>query len=97
MYQLVLNGRTYGAQCATTGLKLIFCYGLQANPSSIQYVVVILAALIVYGNSPRCGFVFDDLSAIVSNRDVHGHTPLFQLLTNDYWGTPMNMVTHRDL
>ncbi|XP_022702001.1 transmembrane and TPR repeat-containing protein CG4050-like isoform X3 [Varroa jacobsoni] len=64
---------------------------LHANPSSIQYIVVILAALTVYGNSPRCGFVFDDLSAIVSNRDVHGHTPLFQLLTNDYWGTPMNM------
>ncbi|OQR70395.1 transmembrane and TPR repeat-containing protein 3-like [Tropilaelaps mercedesae] len=75
----------------TTAILLSCSSQCQTHPSSKQYALVVLASLIVYGNSTRCGFVFDDLSAIVSNRDVHGSTTLLQLLTNDYWGTPMHM------
>ena len=49
-------------------------------------------AAAVYSNSHDCGFVFDDLSAIVSNKDVHGETSLSEVFTNDYWGTPMSKV-----
>ncbi|NXN13313.1 TMTC3 protein, partial [Indicator maculatus] len=54
------------------------------------------AALIVgvvaacYWNSLFCGFVFDDVSAILENKDLHPSTPLKNLFQNDFWGTPMS-------
>ncbi|XP_076190218.1 protein O-mannosyl-transferase TMTC3 isoform X2 [Aptenodytes patagonicus] len=57
------------------------------------------AALIVgvvaacYWNSLFCGFVFDDVSAILDNKDLHPSTPLKNLFQNDFWGTPMSEVT----
>ncbi|NXV18842.1 TMTC3 protein, partial [Cepphus grylle] len=54
------------------------------------------AALIVgvvaacYWNSLFCGFVFDDVSAILDNKDLHPSTPLKNLFQNDFWGTPMS-------
>uniref|UniRef100_A0A8C4UDT6 Protein O-mannosyl-transferase TMTC3 n=1 Tax=Falco tinnunculus TaxID=100819 RepID=A0A8C4UDT6_FALTI len=54
------------------------------------------AALIVgvvsacYWNSLFCGFVFDDVSAILDNKDLHPSTPLRNLFQNDFWGTPMS-------
>lgn len=56
------------------------------------------AALIVgvvaacYWNSLFCGFVFDDVSAILDNKDLHPSTPLRNLFQNDFWGTPMSEV-----
>lgn len=56
------------------------------------------AALIVgvvaacYWNSLFCGFVFDDVSAILDNKDLHPSTPLKNLFQNDFWGTPMSEV-----
>lgn len=56
------------------------------------------AALIVgvvaacYWNSLFCGFVFDDVSAILDNKDLHPTTPLRNLFQNDFWGTPMSEV-----
>uniref|UniRef100_A0A8D0GY92 Protein O-mannosyl-transferase TMTC3 n=1 Tax=Sphenodon punctatus TaxID=8508 RepID=A0A8D0GY92_SPHPU len=43
-----------------------------------------------YWNSIFCGFVFDDVSAILDNKDLHPSTPLKNLFQNDFWGTPMS-------
>lgn len=59
------------------------------------------AALIVgmvaacYWNSLFCGFVFDDVSAILDNKDLHPSTPLRNLFQNDFWGTPMSESSSR--
>ncbi|XP_054713939.1 protein O-mannosyl-transferase Tmtc3-like [Uloborus diversus] len=46
-------------------------------------------ACICYLNSLSCGLVFDDQPAIRDNMDVRPSTPLFKLLYNDFWGTPL--------
>ncbi|XP_026549363.1 transmembrane and TPR repeat-containing protein 3 [Notechis scutatus] len=43
-----------------------------------------------YWNSLFCGFVFDDVSAILDNKDLHPSTPIKNLFLNDFWGTPMS-------
>ncbi|KAJ8395712.1 hypothetical protein AAFF_G00029490 [Aldrovandia affinis] len=43
-----------------------------------------------YWNSLSCGFVFDDVSAILDNKDLRPSTPLQNLFLNDFWGTPMS-------
>lgn len=52
--------------------------------------VVVFTSIVVYHNSCYCGFVFDDISAIKDNRDLRPHTPLINILFNDFWGTPMH-------
>jgi len=54
-----------------------------------------LTGLVVacYWNSVACGFVFDDVSAILDNKDLRPSTPLRSLFLNDFWGTPMSEVT----
>ena len=61
------------------------------------YVSGILLAVVLacYYNSLACEFVFDDMSAIVSNKDLRPQTPLTNLFRNDFWGTPMNKVGFR--
>ncbi|XP_057693807.1 protein O-mannosyl-transferase TMTC3 isoform X2 [Corythoichthys intestinalis] len=53
--------------------------------------VLLLTSLVVvcYWNSLSCGFVFDDVSAILDNKDLRPTTPLRNLFLNDFWGTPM--------
>nr|XP_057930614.1 protein O-mannosyl-transferase TMTC3 [Doryrhamphus excisus]XP_057930615.1 protein O-mannosyl-transferase TMTC3 [Doryrhamphus excisus]XP_057930616.1 protein O-mannosyl-transferase TMTC3 [Doryrhamphus excisus]XP_057930618.1 protein O-mannosyl-transferase TMTC3 [Doryrhamphus excisus] len=53
--------------------------------------VLLLTGLVVgcYWNSLSCGFVFDDVSAILDNKDLRPSTPLRNLFLNDFWGTPM--------
>ncbi|MCI4380373.1 hypothetical protein PGIGA_G00239090 [Pangasianodon gigas] len=52
----------------------------------------LLAALVLgcYWNSLLCGFVFDDVSAILDNKDLRPSTPIQNLFLNDFWGTPMS-------
>lgn len=52
---------------------------------------LLLTGLVVgcYWNSLSCGFVFDDVSAILDNKDLRPSTPLRNLFLNDFWGTPM--------
>ncbi|XP_061531861.1 protein O-mannosyl-transferase TMTC3 isoform X1 [Phycodurus eques] len=52
---------------------------------------LLLTSLVVacYWNSLSCGFVFDDVSAILDNKDLRPTTPLRSLFLNDFWGTPM--------
>lgn len=45
-----------------------------------------------YWNSLSCGFVFDDVSAILDNKDLRPTTPIRNLFLNDFWGTPMAEV-----
>lgn len=57
--------------------------------------ICLLTGLVVgcYWNSLFCGFVFDDVSAILDNKDLRPTTPLKNLFLNDFWGTPMTEVT----
>uniref|UniRef100_A0A673HU54 Protein O-mannosyl-transferase TMTC3 n=1 Tax=Sinocyclocheilus rhinocerous TaxID=307959 RepID=A0A673HU54_9TELE len=57
--------------------------------------ICLLTGLVVgcYWNSLFCGFVFDDVSAILDNKDLRPTTPLQNLFLNDFWGTPMSEVT----
>ncbi|XP_043943799.1 protein O-mannosyl-transferase TMTC3 [Protopterus annectens] len=52
----------------------------------------LLAAVVLacYWNGLFCGFVFDDVSAILDNKDLRPTTPLKNLFLNDFWGTPMS-------
>ncbi|OWF55836.1 Transmembrane and TPR repeat-containing protein 3 [Mizuhopecten yessoensis] len=53
-------------------------------------LAVVLTVAVCYYNSLEAGFVFDDVSAIVENRDLRPHVPVQRLLWNDFWGTPMH-------
>uniref|UniRef100_A0A3Q4B2P4 dolichyl-phosphate-mannose--protein mannosyltransferase n=1 Tax=Mola mola TaxID=94237 RepID=A0A3Q4B2P4_MOLML len=57
--------------------------------------ILLLTGLVVgcYWNSLSCGFVFDDVSAILDNKDLRPSTPLHNLFLNDFWGTSMAEVT----
>ncbi|NXJ94730.1 TMTC3 protein, partial [Corythaixoides concolor] len=54
----------------------------------VALIVGVVAAC--YWNSLFCGFVFDDVSAILDNKDLHPSTPITNLFQNDFWGTPMS-------
>ncbi|XP_030069609.1 protein O-mannosyl-transferase TMTC3 isoform X2 [Microcaecilia unicolor] len=58
------------------------------NVKEITLIVIVVVAC--YWNSLSCGFVFDDVSAILDNKDLHPSTPLVNLFQNDFWGTPMS-------
>lgn len=60
------------------------------NLREITLIVGVVTAC--YWNSLFCGFVFDDVSAILDNKDLHPSTPLKTLFQNDFWGTPMSEV-----
>uniref|UniRef100_T1J5F1 Uncharacterized protein n=1 Tax=Strigamia maritima TaxID=126957 RepID=T1J5F1_STRMM len=52
--------------------------------------VVFFTCVACYLNSLRCGFVFDDMSAVKENKDLRPHTPIMNLFFNDFWGTAMH-------
>lgn len=54
--------------------------------------ILIFTCILCYYNSCYCDFVFDDISAIKDNRDLRPHTPIKNLFSNDFWGTPMHKV-----
>lgn len=62
------------------------------NLKEITLIVGVVTAC--YWNSLFCGFVFDDVSAILDNKDLHPSTPLKTLFQNDFWGTPMSEVSN---
>ena len=55
-----------------------------------MYTGLFLICTVIYWNSLSCDFVFDDITAIVDNRDLRPHVPLKNLFANDFWGTPMS-------
>ncbi len=49
------------------------------------------ASAALYANSLWCGFAFDDVKAVLGNRDVaQKAAPLSRLFIDDFWGTPMD-------
>ncbi|CAL4060540.1 unnamed protein product, partial [Meganyctiphanes norvegica] len=54
------------------------------------YMMVWVASVTVYCNGLSGDFVHDDISAIKTNPDVLGVTPVHQLFLNDYWGKPLH-------
>lgn len=69
---------------------------LRKDPKKMAEITLkeigILSCVVVlcYWNSLYCGFVFDDVSAILDNKDLHPSTPIKKLFQNDFWGTPMS-------
>ena len=58
-----------------------------------KYSAILCAVVaVIYFNALDCGFVFDDMSAIVENKDLKPRVPVLNLFLNDFWGTPMHMV-----
>lgn len=53
-------------------------------------ILIAIITICIYANSCLCGFVFDDVSAVVDNKDLRPHTPLANLWVHDFWGTPMS-------
>ncbi|ESO89299.1 hypothetical protein LOTGIDRAFT_210330 [Lottia gigantea] len=52
--------------------------------------ILCVVVCVCYYNALHCGFVFDDISAVVDNKDLRPHSPISRLFWNDFWGTPMN-------
>uniref|UniRef100_A0A6G1S038 Transmembrane and tetratricopeptide repeat containing 3 n=1 Tax=Hypotaenidia okinawae TaxID=2861861 RepID=A0A6G1S038_9GRUI len=61
-----------------------------ADVSLKEAAIIVVVVAACYWNSLFCGFVFDDVSAILDNKDLHPSTPLTNLFQNDFWGTPMS-------
>ncbi|XP_026554761.1 transmembrane and TPR repeat-containing protein 3 [Pseudonaja textilis] len=55
-----------------------------------EFALIFGVVAACYWNSLFCGFVFDDVSAILDNKDLHPSTPIKNLFLNDFWGTPMS-------
>ena len=56
-------------------------------------LLVAVVSVGLYSNTLGHGFVWDDSSAIVNNKDVKPEqTDLHDVWSNDYWGTPMDSV-----
>uniref|UniRef100_A0A914WCJ7 Glycosyltransferase RgtA/B/C/D-like domain-containing protein n=1 Tax=Plectus sambesii TaxID=2011161 RepID=A0A914WCJ7_9BILA len=54
------------------------------------------AAFFVFLNTLPAEFVYDDSRAIVRNADLKAETSWWNLVLNDYWGTPMShMGSHK--
>ncbi|XP_065927265.1 protein O-mannosyl-transferase TMTC3 isoform X1 [Magallana gigas] len=58
---------------------------------SIYSAIIVVTVAVCYYKALDCGFVFDDMSAIVENKDLRPRTPVANLFWNDFWGTPMKM------
>nr|XP_022287196.1 transmembrane and TPR repeat-containing protein 3-like isoform X2 [Crassostrea virginica] len=58
---------------------------------TVYSAVLVVTVAVCYYKALGCGFVFDDMSAIVENKDLRPRTPIVNLFWNDFWGTPMKM------
>eukprot|EP00057_Strongylocentrotus_purpuratus_P018096 XP_011672570.1 PREDICTED: transmembrane and TPR repeat-containing protein 3 isoform X1 [Strongylocentrotus purpuratus] len=62
-----------------------------ASQRELFYSAGLLALVLAcYSNALSCGFVFDDRSAIVENKDLRPDSSTFDLFSNDFWGMPMH-------
>lgn len=74
--------------------------GYWATPQGLAAAVVAAGgvALLCYGNSVRGELVWDDVPAIVENRDVRGGpgNPVAALLWRDFWGFDLQSnISHK--
>ena len=49
--------------------------------------------LVLYLNTLKCGFCYDDKSAVLENADLLSGAPWANLLLNDFWGKPLHLNT----
>ncbi|XP_038108368.1 protein O-mannosyl-transferase TMTC2 [Culex quinquefasciatus] len=63
----------------------------RSNKLSMDYVSIGCCTLAfgLYVNTLGAGFVYDDRRAILGNPDVLSSTGWYQMLQNDFWGTPL--------
>ncbi|XP_022788676.1 transmembrane and TPR repeat-containing protein 2-like isoform X2 [Stylophora pistillata] len=59
------------------------------RPVSKPYILVAISATVCYLNSLFGEFVYDDFEVFETNADVRPSTPISNLLTNDFWGIPL--------
>ena len=74
--------------------------GYWATPQGLAAAVVAVVGvtLLCYGNSVRGELVWDDVPAIVENRDVRGGpgNPVAALLWRDFWGFELqSSISHK--
>ncbi|XP_074604722.1 protein O-mannosyl-transferase TMTC1-like [Brevipalpus obovatus] len=53
------------------------------------HLSLLVATVACYASAIRGDFVHDDIEAIKQSPDVTGHTSIYQLFLNDFWGRPM--------
>ena len=51
--------------------------------------LVFIAAVACFANSYNADFVFDDLEALISNKDVTGETDIADVFLHDFWGNKL--------
>ena len=59
-------------------------------PTSLRYGVVAFTSIACYLNTLDFELVHDDVFAIKENMDIRPETPLWNILSNDFWGKPMS-------
>ncbi|XP_063224362.1 protein O-mannosyl-transferase TMTC4-like isoform X2 [Bacillus rossius redtenbacheri] len=64
-------------------------FPISKPPWLLSALVVSVCAAACYANSLGGQFVFDDSEAVVNNEDLRPGTPAWNLLRNDFWGTPL--------
>ena len=62
------------------------------NTFLVYSAILCVTVGVCYLRALDCGFCFDDISAIVDNKDLRARTPVSNLFWNDFWGTPMHKV-----
>ncbi|KAH3739013.1 protein O-mannosyl-transferase TMTC3-like isoform X2 [Dreissena polymorpha] len=65
--------------------------GMDGARFLLYTVILCVTVMVCYWRAMDCGFVFDDVSAIVDNKDLRPRTPIGNLFLNDFWGTPMHL------
>ena len=58
----------------------------------VSAAAILCAAVggVLYLNTLSCGLAFDDKAVIADNQDLRPNVSWVNLLTNDFWGTPMS-------
>lgn len=56
-------------------------------------LTITLIGFLCYFNSLFGSFVFDDVEAIVKNKDVSPNTPIVDVFKNDFWGMDISLNT----
>ena len=59
-------------------------------PKGLRYGIIAFASIACYLNTLDYDLVHDDVFAIKENMDIRPKTPLWNILSNDFWGKPMS-------
>jgi hypothetical protein len=62
---------------------------MAADSDWLTGALVCLTAFLCYCNTLKADFAYDDSRAILTNADLRPDQPFWNLLFNDFWGTPL--------